>query len=72
MPEPSTRSGITITLSAPIRRELARIARDAHQTEDEIVEKAIKYVVQAQRHPAIPRFARRLGPFFLEDDPSAA
>ena len=68
-----TRANITITLSGRLRQELARMAREADTTEDALVHRAIKCLVQAHRGPGIPRFARRLGPLALaEDDPSAA
>ena len=66
------RSYVRIALSEPLRIELARMARDAKKTEDEIVENGIRSLLQAQRHPAIPRFARRLGPLVPDDDPSVA
>ena len=66
------RSYLRIALSEPLRIELARMARDAQKSEDEIVENGIRSLLQAQRHPAIPRFARRLGPLTADDDPSIA
>lgn len=70
---PFPMADITITLSGRLMLELAQAAREAGTTEAELVQRAIKSLVQAQRGPAIPRFARRLGPLALaEDDPSAA
>lgn len=67
------RANMTITLSGSLMLELAQMARKGDTTEDELVHRAIKRLVQAQRGPGIPRFARRLGPLVLdEDDPSAA
>lgn len=67
------RANITITLSGRVMLELARMAREADTTEDELVCRAIRCLVQAHRGPGIPRFARRLGPLALDEDgPSAA
>src|SRR4029077_13446207 len=66
------RSYVRIALSEPLRIELTRMARDAQKTEDEIVENGIRSLLQAQRHPPIPRFARRLRPLVPNDDPSVA
>jgi hypothetical protein len=64
---------ITIALSERLIIELARMARDAKTTQEELVQKAIEGLVQAHRAPGIPRFARRLGPIALpEDSPPAA
>jgi len=64
---------ITVTLNERLHLELARMARDADTTEDELIRTAIKGLVQARRGPGIPRFARRLGHIALEEDgPSAA
>lgn len=56
---------ITISLRDGLRLELAQMARESNLTEDELVEWAIRYLVQVQRGPAIPRFARRLGPIAI-------
>lgn len=56
---------ITISLSDDSKVELAQMARESHLTEDELVERAIRHLVQAHRGPAIPRFARRLGPIAI-------
>ena len=72
MSDSKHRSYVRIALSEPLRIELTRMARDAQKTEDEIVENGIRSLLQAQRHPAIPRFARRLGPLTQDDDPSVA
>jgi hypothetical protein len=58
-------ANITISLSDGVKLELAQIARDSHVTEDELVERAIRHVLQVHRGPAIPRFARRLGPIAI-------
>jgi hypothetical protein len=59
------RANITISLSDGVKLELAQIARESHVTEDEVVERAIRQLVQVHRGPAIPRFARRLGPIAI-------
>ena len=59
---------VTVSLSDDLRRELAQLAREAQTTEDELVLKAVKSLVQAHRAPAVPRFARRLGPLAVEED----
>ena len=48
--------------------ELGKMAREAHTTEDELIRQAIKYLFQVHRGPAIPRFARRLGPMVVAED----
>ena len=64
---------ITIALNERLRLELAEMARDAETTEDELIQRAIKGLVQARRGPGIPRYASRLGPIALEEDgPPAA
>jgi hypothetical protein len=64
------RANITISLSDGVKLELAQIARESHVTEDELVERAIRQLVQVHRGPAIPRFARRLGPIAIARDDS--
>ena len=62
-----------VTVPEHLRLELARIAREAETSEDEMVRQAIEALVLARRGPGIPRFARRLGPVALErQDPSPA
>ena len=59
------KANITILLSDDSKVELAQIARESHLTEDELVERAIHYLLQVHRGPSIPRFARRLGPIAI-------
>jgi hypothetical protein len=59
-------ANITIALSDGVKLELAQIARESHVTEDELVERAVRHLLQAHRGPAIPRFARRLGPIAID------
>jgi hypothetical protein len=67
------RATIAITLSGRLMLELAQMACEADTTEDDLVRRAITYLVQAHRGPGIPRYARRLGPLALAgDDPPAA
>jgi hypothetical protein len=68
----SPRVDLTISLSEPLRLQLAAIAREAQTTEDELVQRAISSIVQTHRGLAIPRFARRLGPVALARDSRAA
>jgi len=64
---------VTITLTPPVRVELARLARDRHASEGELIRHAIEGLLLSERRPAIPRYARRLGPIApAEDGPSAA
>jgi hypothetical protein len=63
--EPFPEPTITIALPKPLRLELGQIARQAKTTEGELIQQAVESLVQAQRGPAIPRFARRLGPIAI-------
>ena len=53
---------VAISLEDEELRELARIARDAEMTEEELLRGAIQGLLVPRHTPAIPRFARRLGP----------
>jgi len=53
---------VAISLEDGELRELARIARDAGMTEEELLREAVEQLLLSWRSPAIPRFARRLGP----------
>jgi len=63
LPEPT----ITIALPEPLRLELGQMARQAKTSEGELIQQAVESLVQAKRWPAIPRFARRLGPIAIGD-----
>jgi hypothetical protein len=65
--EPFPQPTISIALPEPLRLELGQLARQAKTTEGELIQQAVEYLVQAQRGPAIPRFARRLGPIAIGD-----
>jgi hypothetical protein len=65
--EPFPEPTITIALPARLRLELGQLARQAKTTEGELIQQAVESLVQAQRGPAIPRFARRLGPIAFGD-----
>ena len=53
---------ITIALTDDQGRELAQLAEEAQLSEEALVREAIERLVQFHQGPAIPRFARRLGP----------
>ena len=53
---------IAISLDDQVVRELAQLAREAQLSEAALVRQAIEQLVQARHAPAIPPFARRLGP----------
>ena len=53
---------IAISLEDDEVRELARMARDAGITEEELLREAIQGLLFSRQSVAIPRFARRLGP----------
>jgi hypothetical protein len=64
---------ITITLTPPVRVELARLARDRHASEGELIRGAVEGLVRSERRPGIPRYARRLGPIApAEESPPTA
>jgi predicted transcriptional regulator len=53
---------IAISLEDEVARELAQLAREAQLSEEALVREAIERLVQSHHAPAIPPFARRLGP----------
>jgi predicted transcriptional regulator len=53
---------IAVSLDDDVVRELAELAREAHLSEEALVREAIDRLVQSHHAPAIPRFARHLGP----------
>jgi len=53
---------IAITLDDEEVRGLARMAQEAGMTEEELLREAVDQLLLSWRSPAIPRFARRLGP----------
>ena len=53
---------IAISLDDEVVRVLAQLARDAQISEEALVREAIERLVQTRHAPAIPPFARRLGP----------
>ena len=71
--QPGVAATITIVVPERIQLVLAEVAREAKTTEEELVQRAIAGVVQAHQRPAIPRFARRIGPIAIDaEGPSAA
>ena len=56
---------IAISLDDEVARRLAELAREAQLSEEGLVRDAVEHLVQAQHDPAIPRFARRLGPLVI-------
>jgi ribbon-helix-helix CopG family protein len=54
---------IAISLEEEQIRGLARMAHEAGMTEEELLREAVDQLLLSWRTPAIPRFARRLGPF---------
>jgi predicted transcriptional regulator len=57
---------IAISLDDRVVRELAQLAREAQLSEEALVREAIERLVQSRHAPAIPPFARRLGPLVSE------
>ena len=53
---------IAISLEEEQLRGLARMAHEAGLSEEELLREAIQGLLVPRRTPAIPRFARRLGP----------
>jgi hypothetical protein len=54
---------ITISLGDDLMVELARMARDEHTTEADLVREGVERLIHSRlTGPDIPRFARRLGP----------
>ena len=71
--EPGVAATITIVVPERLQLALAVAAREANTTAEELVQRAIAGVVQAHQGPAIPRFARRIGPIAIgSEGPSAA
>jgi predicted transcriptional regulator len=56
---------IAISLEDDVVRELARLAKEAQMSEEALAREAIERLVQSHRAPAIPPFARRLGPLVI-------
>jgi hypothetical protein len=70
---PGVAATITIVVPERLQLALAVAAREANTTEEELVQWAIAGMVQAHQGPAIPRFARRIGPIAIDTEgPSAA
>lgn len=44
---------------------LARLAREAHMTEQQLVQQFVEGLLQNGRNSVVPRYARRLGPLVL-------
>jgi len=53
---------ITLSLDDEVARQLSDSARKAGMSEAEFVRLAIVRLLQSQHGPAVPRFARHLGP----------
>jgi len=53
---------IAISLEEEQLRGLARMAHEAGLSEEELLREAVDQLLLSWRTPAIPRFARRLGP----------
>jgi len=53
---------IAISLEDEQVRGLAHMAHEAGMTEEELLREAVEQLLLSWRSPAIPRFARRLGP----------
>jgi hypothetical protein len=62
-----TRIALSITDEEAGR--LAQLAREARTTEEELLRQAVQNLVQDRRRPAIPRFARRVGPLAVSSAP---
>lgn len=57
---------IAISLEDEVVRELAELAREAQLSEEALVREAIERLVKSRHAPAIPPFARRLGPLVIQ------
>lgn len=57
---------IVISLDDDGVRKLAQLAREAQLSEEALVRETIERLVQSHAAPAIPRFARRLGPLVTQ------
>ena len=53
---------IAISLDDEVARELAELARKAQLSEEALAREAVEQLVQSHHAPAVPRYARRLGP----------
>jgi hypothetical protein len=53
---------IAISLDDERAGQLARIAQQAKLSEEDLVRSAVEQLLQAERAPRVPRYARRLGP----------
>ncbi len=60
---------IAIALNDDLGRELAQLAQEEQLSEEALVREAVERLVQSHYGPAIPRFARRLGPFVIQHTP---
>jgi predicted transcriptional regulator len=57
---------VAISLDDEAVRELALLAREARTSKEALVRQAIeRLVLQSHHAPAIPRYARRLGPLVI-------
>jgi predicted transcriptional regulator len=56
---------IAISLDDDVVRELAQLARETQTSEEALAGVAIERLVQSHRAPAVPPFARRLGPLVI-------
>ena len=62
---------LAISLDDDLARELAELAREAQLSEEELAREAVENLLQAHHGPAIPRFARRLGPLVTKARPAS-
>jgi hypothetical protein len=53
---------IAILLDDAQSSELARMAQQSHLTEEELLRHVVDQLLRANHAPAVPRYARRLGP----------
>ncbi len=60
---------LAISLDDDVARELAELAREAHLSEEALAREAVENMLQAHHGPAVPRFARRLGPLVTKGTP---
>ncbi len=59
---------LAISLDDEVARELAELAREARLSEEALAREAVENLLQAHHGPAIPRYARRLGPLAIRGD----
>jgi predicted transcriptional regulator len=57
---------IAILLDDDVVHGLAQLAREAQLSEEALVRETIERLVRSQHPPAVPRFARRLGPLSIQ------